>query len=125
MIGQNVSIGAYTIIEDNVDIGNNTSIGNHNTICSGTQIGSECKIYHNNSIGEVPQDLKYDGEDTLTLVGDNVIIREFVTINRGTSAEVPLFIVTNSLIITLSPTKVRVSSPSYFKSCGTSPIELL
>ena len=45
-----------------------------------------CKIYHNNSIGEVPQDLKYDGEETRTLIGDNVVIREFVTINRGTAA---------------------------------------
>ena len=67
-------------------IGDNTSIGNHNTICSGTTIGSGSKIYHNNSIGEIPQDLKYDGEDTLTIIGDNVVIREFVTINRGTSA---------------------------------------
>ena len=45
-----------------------------------------CKIYHNNSIGEAPQDLKYDGEETRTLIGDNVVIREFVTINRGTAA---------------------------------------
>ncbi|MEC7872497.1 MAG: acyl-ACP--UDP-N-acetylglucosamine O-acyltransferase [Candidatus Neomarinimicrobiota bacterium] len=85
-IGQNVSIGAYSIIEDNVDIGDNSSIGNHNTICYGTKLGSNCKIYHNNSIGEVPQDLKYDGEDTRTLIGDNVVIREFVTVNRGTAA---------------------------------------
>ncbi|MEC9437553.1 MAG: acyl-ACP--UDP-N-acetylglucosamine O-acyltransferase [Candidatus Neomarinimicrobiota bacterium] len=85
-IGQNVSIGAYSIIEDNVDIGDNSSIGNHNTICYGTKLGSNCKIYHNNSIGEAPQDLKYDGEDTRTLIGDNVVIREFVTVNRGTAA---------------------------------------
>ncbi|MBK54015.1 MAG: acyl-[acyl-carrier-protein]--UDP-N-acetylglucosamine O-acyltransferase [Candidatus Marinimicrobia bacterium] len=85
-LGQNVSIGAYSIIEDGVEIDDNSSIGNHNSICTGTKIGTGCKIYHNNSIGEIPQDLKYDGEDTQTLIGNNVIIREFVTINRGTSA---------------------------------------
>jgi len=86
LLGQNVSIGAYSIIEDGVEIDDNSSIGNHNTICTGTKIGTGCRIYHNNSIGEIPQDLKYDGEDTQTLIGNNVIIREFVTINRGTSA---------------------------------------
>ena len=84
--GQNVSIGAYTIIEDNVKIGDETKIGNHNTICNGTSIGSNCKIFHNTSIGEAPQDLKYDGEETLTFIGDNVKIRESVTINKGTNA---------------------------------------
>ncbi|MBT3675181.1 MAG: acyl-ACP--UDP-N-acetylglucosamine O-acyltransferase [Candidatus Marinimicrobia bacterium] len=85
-LGQNVSVGAYTIIEDNVVIGDGTSIGNHNTICTGTIVGSDCTIYHNCSIGEAPQDLKYAGEDTKTIIGNNVLIRESVTINRGTIA---------------------------------------
>ncbi|MBT4371991.1 MAG: acyl-ACP--UDP-N-acetylglucosamine O-acyltransferase [Candidatus Marinimicrobia bacterium] len=85
-LGQNVSVGAYTIIEDDVVIGDGTSIGNHNTICTGTTIGSDCTIYHNCSIGEAPQDLKYAGEDTKTIIGNNVLIRESVTINRGTIA---------------------------------------
>ncbi|MBT7495309.1 MAG: acyl-[acyl-carrier-protein]--UDP-N-acetylglucosamine O-acyltransferase, partial [Candidatus Marinimicrobia bacterium] len=71
-LGQNVSVGAYTIIEDNVVIGDGTSIGNHNTICTGTIVGSDCTIYHNCSIGEAPQDLKYAGEDTKTIIGNNV-----------------------------------------------------
>ncbi|HCI16119.1 MAG TPA: acyl-[acyl-carrier-protein]--UDP-N-acetylglucosamine O-acyltransferase, partial [Candidatus Marinimicrobia bacterium] len=58
-LGQNISIGAYTLLEDNVTIGDGTSIGNHNTICQGTTIGSNCTIFHNCSIGESPQDLKY------------------------------------------------------------------
>ena len=85
-LGQDISIGPYTIIEDDVKIGNGTCIGNHNTICSGTTIGNNCIIYHNTSIGEAPQDLKYEDEKTLTLIGDSVLIRESVTINRGTKA---------------------------------------
>ncbi|MDP6612332.1 MAG: acyl-ACP--UDP-N-acetylglucosamine O-acyltransferase [Candidatus Marinimicrobia bacterium] len=85
-IGQNISIGAYTVIEEDVTIGEGTSIGNHNTICKGTTIGSDCIIYHNCSIGEAPQDLKYDGEETQAFIGNNVIIRESVTVNRGTIA---------------------------------------
>jgi len=85
-LGQNVSVGAYTIIEDGVTIGDGTSIGNHNTICRGTTIGANCTIFHNTSLGEAPQDLKYGGEETLTFIGDNVLIRESVTINRGTVA---------------------------------------
>ena len=85
-LGQDISIGPYTIIEDDVKIGNGTCIGNHNTICSGTTIGNNCIIYHNTSIGEAPQALKYEDEKTLTLIGDNVLIRESVTINRGTNA---------------------------------------
>ena len=81
-----MSIGAFNVIEDDVIIGDNTSLGNHNTISSGTKIGSNCKIFHNNSIGEAPQDMKYDGEKTTAIIGNNVTVREFVTINRGTAA---------------------------------------
>lgn len=86
MLGEQVRIGPYSIIEDNVTIGDETTIGNHTTICRGTTIGSRCTIYHSCSVGEAPQDLKYRGEQTHTKIGDMVIIREFVTINRGTVA---------------------------------------
>lgn len=65
-------------------IGDGTSIGNHTTIRKGTTIGKECRIFHSCVIGEEPQDLKFGGEDTLTEIGDHTVIREFVTINRGT-----------------------------------------
>ena len=55
-------------------------------MCSGTIIGDNCTIFHNCSIGEMPQDLKYKGEQTETKIGSNVIVRENVTINRGTVA---------------------------------------
>ena len=62
-------------------------VGNFNTICTGTIIGENCTIFHNCSIGEIPQDLKYKGEQTGTTIGSDVIVRENVTINRGTSAD--------------------------------------
>lgn len=67
-------------------IGDDTEIGNHVTICSNTKIGKLCKIFHSSSIGEIPQDLKFRGEETQTIIGDRTKIREYVTINRGTKA---------------------------------------
>lgn len=85
-LGDNVKIGPYSIIEGDVDIGDNTIIGNHVNIFSNTKIGSDCRIFHASSIGEIPQDLKFDGEKTKTIIGRATTIREYVTINRGTSA---------------------------------------
>jgi UDP-N-acetylglucosamine acyltransferase len=85
-LGFNVTVGPYSVIEPNVTIGDNTLIGNHVTICENTSIGSDCRIFHSSSIGEIPQDLKFGGEKTKTIIGDRTTIREFVTINRGTNA---------------------------------------
>ncbi len=67
-------------------IGSGTSIENFAVIKSNTFIGENCRIFQGSVIGEIPQDLKFAGEKTETRVGDNTTIREFVTINRGTSA---------------------------------------
>ena len=56
------------------------------TICSNTLIGEGCNIFHCSSIGEIPQDLKFDGERTKTIIGARTRIREYVTVNRGTKA---------------------------------------
>ena len=85
-LGSNIMVGPFSIIGPHVSIGNNTVIGNKVTICEGTTIGHDFKIYHSSSIGEVPQDLKFKGEETEAYVGDRTIIREYVTINRGTDA---------------------------------------
>ena len=85
-LGENVKVGPYSIIGADVDINDNTVIGNHVTISSNTRIGKDCKIFHSASIGEVPQDLKYNNEKTVAEIGDRTVIREFVTINKGTSA---------------------------------------
>ena len=84
--GQNVSVGPYSIVEDQVSVGDNTEIMNHVTIKAHTSIGEKCKIFQNTVIGEAPQDLKYGGEVTQIEIGNNTVIREFVTINRGTKA---------------------------------------
>ena len=83
-IGKNVNIGAYNVIEDNVIIGNNVNIGNFNTISEFTEIGDHSKIINGNSIGAIPQDKKFEGEETKLVIGERTIIREFVTLNRGT-----------------------------------------
>ena len=85
-LGTDVTIGPHSVIEGNVSIGNNTWIGNHVTVCGHTTIGENCRIFHSSSVGEIPQDLKFSGEETKTLIGDRTIIREFVTVNRGTKA---------------------------------------
>ena len=85
-LGENVTVGPFSIIEDDVRIGDGTSVGNYSSIMSGTTIGTNCKIFHNCTIGEIPQDLKFGGEKTSVFIGNNVTIRESVTINRGTAA---------------------------------------
>ncbi|NMM48599.1 acyl-ACP--UDP-N-acetylglucosamine O-acyltransferase [Marinigracilibium pacificum] len=83
-IGTNVTISPFVTIEDDVEIGDNTWIGPNVTIMSGSRIGQNCKIFPGAVIGAVPQDLKFKGEKTKAVVGDNTVIRECVTINRGT-----------------------------------------
>ncbi len=84
-IGMDVSIGPFTFIDRDVEIGENTWIGPNVTIFAGARIGANCKIYPGAVISGNPQDLKYNGEETLTFIGDNTTIRECVTINKGTS----------------------------------------
>ena len=80
-----VDIGPYTVVEKNVIIGQGTRIGPHVVIGEGTQIGQRCRIYQFSSIGEAPQALAYRGEKTFLILGDQNIVREFVTLNRGTA----------------------------------------
>jgi len=82
-IGKNVQIGPYSFIGPNVEIGENTIIQSHVNISGNTKIGRENKIYPFVSIND-PQDLKYNGESTNLIIGDNNKIREYVTINPGT-----------------------------------------
>ncbi|OGT30151.1 MAG: acyl-[acyl-carrier-protein]--UDP-N-acetylglucosamine O-acyltransferase [Gammaproteobacteria bacterium RIFCSPHIGHO2_12_FULL_35_23] len=83
-LGNNVLVGAYTIIEANVEIGDDCQIGPHVVIKSHTKMGNKNKIYQFSSIGEDPQDLKYKGEETYLEIGTGNIIREYCTLNRGT-----------------------------------------
>ena len=83
-IGEGVEIGPYSVIEQGVSIGEGTKIGPHVVIREGTQIGKRCQIFQFSSIGEAPQAFAYKGEKTSLLIGDQNIIREFVTLHRGT-----------------------------------------
>jgi UDP-N-acetylglucosamine acyltransferase len=85
-IGADVRIGPFAVVEDDVTIGERTTVGAHTVIHSGTRLGRNCKIQAMAAIGGPPQDLKYAGEPTILEVGDNALIREFVTLNRGTTA---------------------------------------
>lgn len=85
-IGENVEIKPFTTVAEDVVIGDGTWIGPNVTVMDGTRIGKNCKIFPGAILGAVPQDLKYVGEETTLEIGDNVIIREYCTINRGTKA---------------------------------------
>jgi UDP-N-acetylglucosamine acyltransferase len=83
-INEGVEIGPYSIIEKDVLIGEETRIGPHVVIRQGTTIGKRCQIFQFSSIGEAPQAVAYKGERTSLIIGDDNIIREFVTLHRGT-----------------------------------------
>ncbi|MDP9954864.1 MULTISPECIES: acyl-ACP--UDP-N-acetylglucosamine O-acyltransferase [Epilithonimonas] len=85
-IGKNVTIEPFTTIGANVVVGADTWIGPNVTIMENVRIGKNCKIFPGTVIGAVPQDLKFDGEDTQVIIGDGTTLRECVTINRGTKA---------------------------------------
>lgn len=84
-VGENVEIGAYSIVREHVTIGANTKIGPHVVIDPFVDIGSDCKIFQFAAIGAEPQDLKFSGEKSFVKIGSGNVIREFVTIHRGTS----------------------------------------
>ncbi len=84
IIGDNVTIGAYTIIGANVKIGNGNIIGSHCVITGKTTIGDNNKIYSHAALGTDPQDLKFEGEEVELIIGNNNKIREFTLFNPGT-----------------------------------------
>ena len=98
-ISRDVEIGPYAVIGENVFIGEGTKIGSHVVIEGWTTIGKNCQIHHGSAIGGAPQDLKFKGEKTFLFIGDNTIIREFVTINLATSEGEETRIGTNCLIM--------------------------
>ncbi len=83
-LGENVSIGAYSIVGPHVEIGDNTEIQHHVVIDGFTKLGKNNRIFSFASIGLEPQDKKFKGEDSTLEIGDENLIREYVTINRGT-----------------------------------------
>lgn len=82
---ESVEVGPYAIIGPKVKIGAGTSVGSHAVIEGDTTIGERNRIFHHASVGAVPQDLKYAGEPTRLVIGDENMIREFTTLNIGTA----------------------------------------
>ncbi len=98
-IGQNCEIGAFAYIDKNVVIGDNCVIMPHASVLYGTRMGNNNRIFHGAVIGGVPQDLKFRGEETTCEIGDNNMIRENVTINRGTASRGKTVVGSNNLFM--------------------------
>jgi len=98
-VGNGVTVEAFTTIYEDVEIGDGTFIGPNVTIYPGARIGKNCKIYPGAVISVVPQDLKFKGEYTTTEVGDNTVIRECVTIHRGTTDKMKTVVGKNCLLM--------------------------
>lgn len=99
-LGAGVTVEAFTTIYDNVKIGDGTYIHPNVTIYPGTTIGKGCEIFPGAVIGVRPQDLKFDGEETTVEIGDNTVIRECVTIHRGTKDRWKTTVGSNCLLMT-------------------------
>ena len=84
ILGDNITIGAFTIIGKNVKIGDGTTIASHTVVEGKTTIGKNNQIFSHAAIGTIPQDLKFDGEDVELIIGDNNKIREYTLFNPGT-----------------------------------------
>jgi len=99
IIGENVEIAPFVYIDKNVVIGNNNKIMANASILYGSRIGNNNTIFPGAVIGAIPQDLKFQGEETTAEIGDNNTIRENVTINRGTAAKGKTIVGNNNLLM--------------------------
>jgi UDP-N-acetylglucosamine acyltransferase len=86
-LAPDVEVGAYSIVGPDVEIGPGTVVGPHAVLAGRTTIGARNRIYQFTSIGEIPQDRKYGGEPTRTVIGDDNVIREYVSIHAGTAQD--------------------------------------
>jgi UDP-N-acetylglucosamine acyltransferase len=83
-LGSNIKIGPYAVVENDVEIGNDCEIGPHAVIYDGGRVGNRVKIKQGASVSNVPQDLKFDNEKSLFIIGDDTVVREFAALHRGT-----------------------------------------
>ncbi|MBT8221041.1 MAG: acyl-ACP--UDP-N-acetylglucosamine O-acyltransferase [Bacteroidia bacterium] len=98
-IGKDVSIGHYSIVSKDVVIEDGCTIANNVTILDGVRIGKNSRVFPGAILGAIPQDLKYEGEESVLEIGENVTIREYCTVNRGTIANFKTYIGNNSLLM--------------------------
>jgi UDP-N-acetylglucosamine acyltransferase len=83
-LGEHVTIGPFTIVEDDAVIGDGSTVASNALIGCGARIGKECRIHHGAVVGHEPQDLKYRGEKSTCEIGDRTVVREYATLHRGT-----------------------------------------
>lgn len=98
-IAANVTIEPFSTIYEDVEIGEGTWIGPNVTIMDGARIGKNCKIFPGAVVSAIPQDLKYKGEKTITEIGDGTVIRECVTVNKGTTDQFKTVVGKNCLLM--------------------------
>lgn len=98
-IGSNVTIEPFSTVYGDVEIGDGTWIGPNVTIMDGARIGKNCQIFPGAVVSAIPQDLKFAGEETTAEIGDNTVIRECVTINRGTADRMITKVGSNCLLM--------------------------
>src|SRR5690606_37791529 len=84
-LGEGVSVGPYSIIGPDVKVGDGSEIGPHVLIERDTELGQDCRVSQGAVLGTDPQDLTFQGEETVLAIGDRTTIREYATLNRGTS----------------------------------------
>lgn len=98
-IGKGTIVSSFCYIEEDVEIDENCWIGPNVSILNGARIGKNCKIFPGAVISAIPQDLKYKGENTTTIIGNNTTIRECVTINKGTADKNTTMVGNNCLLM--------------------------
>lgn len=98
-LGDGVTVGPFTIIEDDVVVGEGCKIAASAYIANGARIGRNCIIHHGAVVSNVPQDLKYAGEETTLEIGDSTVVREFVTLHKGTAETGKTVIGSNCLLM--------------------------
>ena len=98
-LAKNVVVEPFVTIEKNVEIGSGTWIGSNVTIMEGARIGKNCEIFPGAVIAAIPQDKKFNGEESLAIIGDNTVIRECATVNRATKATGKTIVGNNCLIM--------------------------
>lgn len=101
-LGKNVIIDPFAVVEGDVIVGDNTHIMTHAVIMKKVTLGKSCRIFPGAVIGAIPQDLKFNGEETTVEIGENTTIRECATVNRGTKDKWKTVVGNNCLLMAYS-----------------------
>ncbi|MCK4632839.1 MAG: acyl-ACP--UDP-N-acetylglucosamine O-acyltransferase [candidate division Zixibacteria bacterium] len=103
-LADDVEVGPYSIIEDDVTIDSGSRVASNILLAAGARLGKNVAVHHGAVIGTVPQDLKFGGEKTTAEIGDNTVVREYATVNRGTDYHFKTVIGANCLVMAYAHT---------------------